>query len=83
MQVPVNDYAPDIAPSIRSEFRTAVRLSSLIAPAPQSTPDRQSLVAKRLVYADGLRANSRQLWSTDFLKQSKKRWRGRMRIRTS
>jgi hypothetical protein len=59
MGVPADDYAPDIAPSIPSGFRTAVKLSSLIAPAPQSTPDRRSLVAKRPVYVDGLRANLR------------------------
>ena len=79
---PADDCAPDIAPSIPSEFRTAVKLSSLIVPAPRSTPDRRSLVAKRLVYADELRANSRPSWSTDFLKQSERRWRGRTRIRT-
>ncbi len=59
-----------------------LRLSSLIATAPRWTPDRRSLVAKRLVYADGLRASSRPSWSTDFLKQSERRWRGRTRIRT-
>ena len=81
-RVPANDYAPDIAPSIQSEFRTAAKLSSRIAPAQRSIPELRSLAAKPLVYADGLRANSRQLWSTDFLKQSKKRWRGRVRIHT-
>src|SRR4029077_3992248 len=83
MRVPADDYAPDIARSTPGGFRTAARLSSRIVPAPRSTPDRQSLVAKRLVYADGLRANSRPSWSTDFLKQSERRWRGRMRIPTS
>ena len=58
------------------------KLSSRIEPAPRSTPDRRSLVAKRLVYADGLRTNSRPSWSTDFLRQSERRWRGRTRIPT-
>ena len=80
--VPADDYTPDIAPSIQSEFRTAVRLFSLTAPAPRSIPDRRSLVAKLLVYADERRANSKPSWSTDFLKQSERRSRGRMRIRT-
>jgi len=80
--VPADDYAPDIAPSIQSEFRTAAKLSSRIAPAQRSIPGLRSLAAKPLVYADGLRANSRQLLSTDFLKQSEKRWRGRVRIHT-
>src|SRR2546430_1002504 len=80
--VPADDYAPDIAPSIPSGFRTAVKLFSRIGPAPRSTPDRRSLVAKPLVYADELRANSRPSWSTDFLKQSERRWRGRTRIPT-
>src|SRR5437762_13900991 len=40
------------------------------------------LVAKPLAHADGPRANSRPLWSTDFLKQSERRSRGRMRIPT-
>src|SRR5204863_9686035 len=83
MPVPADDCDPDIAPSIPSEFRTAVKLSSRIGPAPRSTPDRRSLVAKLLVCADKLRANSRPSWSTDFLKQSEKRWRGPTRIRTS
>ncbi len=81
-RVQANDYAPDIAPSIQSEFRTAAKLSSRIAPVPRSILDLRSLAAKPLVYADGLQANSWQLWSTDFLKQSKKRWRGRVRIHT-
>ena len=55
--VPAEDCTPAIAPSIRNEFRTAVKLFSRIAPAPRSTPDRRSLVAKRLVFADELRAN--------------------------
>jgi hypothetical protein len=59
MRVPADDYAPDIARSIPSGFRTAVKLFSLIKPAPQLTPGRQSLVAKRPVYVDELRANSR------------------------
>src|SRR5207342_3904908 len=80
--VAADDYTPDIAPSIPSEFPTAAKLSSLIAPAPRSTPDRRLLVAKRLVFADELRANSRPSWSTDFLRQSKRRWRGRTRIPT-
>src|SRR6184192_1175653 len=46
------------------------------------TPDRRSLVAKRLACAGGLRANSRPSWSIDFLKQSERRWGGRTRIRT-
>src|SRR5437899_2644225 len=79
---PADDCTPDIARSIQSEFRTAVKLSSRIAPAPRSTPDRRSLVARLLVYADGLPASSRPSWSTDFLKQSERRWRGRTRIRT-
>jgi len=37
---PVNVCTPDIALSIQSEFRTGVKLSSRIAPAPRSTPDR-------------------------------------------
>ena len=82
MPVPVGDYALDIAPSIPGEFLMAVELSSLIKLAPRSTPDQRSLVVKRLVYADGLRANSRPSWSTDFLKQSERQWRGRARIRT-
>jgi len=56
--VPADDCAPDIALSIRNEFRTAVKLFSRIGPVPRSTPDRRSLVAKPLVYADELRANS-------------------------
>src|SRR5204863_7623631 len=79
---PADDCAPGIAPSIPTEFRTAVKLSSLIAPAPRSTPDRRLLVAKPLVYADGLRANSWPSLSTDFLKQSERRSRGRTRIPT-
>jgi hypothetical protein len=59
MRVPADDYVPEIAPSIPSGFRTAVKLSSLIKLAPRSTPDRRSLVAKRPVYVDGLRTNSR------------------------
>src|SRR5436190_5239166 len=43
------------------------------APAPRSTPDRRSLVAKQLACAGGLRASSRPSWSTDFLKQSERR----------
>ncbi len=39
--VPADDYTPDIAPSIPNEFRTAVKLFSLIAPAQRSTPDRR------------------------------------------
>ena len=81
--VPANVYAPDIALSIQSEFRTGVKLSSRIAPAQRSIPDRRSLAAKPLVDADGLRANSMPSWSTDFLKKSTKRWRGRMRIHIS
>ncbi len=76
MPVPVGDYALDIAPSIPGEFLMAVELSSLIKPAPQSTPDQRSLVAKRLVYVEGLRTNSRLSSSTDFLKQSERRFRG-------
>jgi hypothetical protein len=82
MRVPADDYTPNIARSIQNESRTAVKLSSLIAPALRSIPDRRSLAAKPLVYADGLRANSRPLWSTDFLKQSERRWSGRRRIHT-
>ena len=59
MPVPARDCALDIAPSIPSEFRTAVKLSFLIASAPLSIPDPRSLVVKRLVYADELRANSK------------------------
>jgi hypothetical protein len=33
MPVPADDCVPDIALSIQSEFRTGVKLSSLIAPA--------------------------------------------------
>jgi hypothetical protein len=54
MPVPVDDYALDIAPSIPGEFLMAVELSFLIKLAPRSTPDQRSLVAKPLVYADGL-----------------------------
>jgi len=50
--------------------------------AQRSIPGLRSSAAKPLVYADGLRANSRQSWSTDFLKQSEKQWRGRVRIHT-
>ena len=42
--------------------------------------ERQSLVAKPLVYVDALQANSRPSWSTDFSKRSEKRTGGRMRI---
>ena len=77
-----HDCAPDIAPSIPSEFRMAVKLCSRIAPAPRSTPDRRSLVAKPLACADELRANPRPSWSTDFLKQSERLSRGRTRIPT-
>jgi len=45
-----------------------------------SGPERQSLVAKPLVYVDALRANPRLSWSTDFSKRSEKRTGGRMRI---
>jgi hypothetical protein len=76
MPVRVGDYALDIAPSIRGEFLTAAELSSLIKLALRSTPDPRSLVAKRLVYVDGLRTNSRLSSSTDFLKQSERRFRG-------
>jgi len=60
-QVPADDYAPDIARSIPSGFRTAVKLFSLIKPAQRSTPGRRSLVAKRPVYVDRPRTNSRLL----------------------
>ena len=76
MRVPADDYAPGIARSIPGEFLTAAELSSLIKLAPQSIPDRRSLVAKQLVYVDGLRTNSRLSSSTDFLKQSEGRFRG-------
>ncbi len=76
MPVPVGDYALDIALSIPGEFLMAVQLSSLIKLAPQSIPDQLSLVAKRLVFVDGLRTNSRLSSSTDFLKQSERRFRG-------
>ena len=76
MPVPVGDYALDIALSIPGEFLMAVQLSSLIKLAPQSTPDQLSLVAKRLLFVDGLRTNSRLSSSTDFLKQSERRFRG-------
>jgi len=59
MPVRDDDYALDIAPSIPGEFLMAVKLSSLIKLAPRSTLGRRSLVAKRPVYVDGLRTNSR------------------------
>ena len=59
MLVPADDYAPGIARSILGEFLTAAELSSLIKLARQSTPDQRSLVAKRLVYVEGLQTNSR------------------------
>jgi hypothetical protein len=77
-----DDCAPDIARSIQNEFRTAVKWSSLIAPAPRSIPDRRLLIAKPLAHADGLQANAMPSWSTDSLKQSERRWRGPTRIRT-
>ena len=39
MPVPARDCALDIAPSIPSELRTAVKLSFLIASAPRSIPE--------------------------------------------
>jgi hypothetical protein len=83
MPVPADDCAPEIALSIQSEFHTAAKLCSLIASALRWTQDPRSLVARQLVYAVGVRANSRQSWSTDFLKRSGRRRLGPARIRTS
>ena len=73
--------APDIARSIRNEFRTGVKLFSLMASAPRSTPERQWLIAKPLVDVDERRANSRPSWSIDFLKKNEGR-SGRVDKRT-
>jgi len=59
MPAPVGDCALDIARSTPGESLMAVELSSLIKLARQSTPDQRSLVAKRLVYVEGLQTNSR------------------------
>ena len=48
--------APAIARSIRNEFRNGAKLFFPMASAPPSTPDRQWLIAKPLVYADERRA---------------------------
>src|SRR5260370_22610353 len=72
-QVPAADYTPDIAPSIQSEFRTAVKLFSLIVPAPRSTPDRRLLVSRLLVFSGGLQCNPKPSWATAFLKQNDRR----------
>ena len=52
-------FAARLAPTFLGGGMIAVKLSFPIAPAPRSIPDRRSLVAKPLVYADGLRANSK------------------------
>ena len=66
-----------------NEFRTGAKLFLPMASAPRSTPERQWLIAKPPVDADERRANSRPSWSTDFLKQNERRWRGRMDIQSS
>ena len=75
--------APDIALSIQNGFHTAAKSFFPMQSAPRSIPERQSLVAKPLVYVDALQANSRPSWSTDFSKRSEKRSGGRMRIPNS
>src|SRR5260370_38546341 len=56
--VPADDCAPDIALSIPNEFRTPVRVFSLIGPARRSTPDRRAVAPKAPTLAE---ARARQL----------------------
>ena len=75
----------DCATQISVKIRIGDWLHSneVMQSAPRSIPERQSLVAKPLVYVDALQANSRPSWSTDFSKPSEKRTGGRMRIPNS
>jgi hypothetical protein len=74
---------PDIPLLIQNGFHTAAKSFFPMQSAPRSIPERQSLVAKPLVYVEALQANSRPSWSTDFSKRSEKRTGGRMRIPNS
>ena len=53
------------------QFCPGAKLFSLMASVPRSTPDRQWLIAKPPVYPDERRANSRPLWSIDFLNEAR------------
>ena len=78
--VQVDVCASDITLSIQNGFQTAAKSFFPMQSALRSIPERQSLVAKPLVYVDALQANSRPSWSTDFSKRSEKGTGGRMRI---